>query len=200
MTTAVKLGPADHGRAVTLDEFLAGDYDEGYRYEIIQGRLYVSPMPRFAHDWIEVFVHRLLLEHSIKCPKQINWVTTKARVYVPDEPDATAPEPDIAAYQNFPRQRRSRINWREVSPILVVEILSPEDPDKDLVRNVDLYWRVPSIQEYWVFDNRDNSDQPTLRVYRRGPDGWQILDFGPDDIYTTPLLPDLELPVTPTDE
>jgi Uma2 family endonuclease len=200
MTTAVKLGPADHGRAVTLDAFLGGDYDEGYRYEIIEGRLYVSPMPRFEHDWIEVFVHRLLLEHSVKRPKQINWVTTKARVFVPNEPESTAPEPDIAAYRNFPRRRRSQVDWRDVSPILVVEILSPENPDKDLVRNVELYWRVPSIEEYWVFDNREDSDRPALRVYRRADEGWQVLDFGPDEIYTTPLLPDFQLPVTPLDD
>lgn len=200
MTTAVKLGPADHGRAVTLDEFHAGDYDEGYRYEIIEGRLYVSPMPRFEQDWLEQYVLDMLKEFTRRCPQAINKVTNKARVYVPGDPDATIPEPDVAAYRNFPRRRRSHVNWRDVSPILVVEILSPEDPDKDLVRNVDLYWRVPGIEEYWVFDNREDSDRPALRVYRRGDDGWQVLDFGPDEIYTTPLLPGFELPVTPVED
>ena len=57
---------------------------------------------------------------------------------------------------------------------------------------------MPSIQEYWVSDNREDSYRP--RVYRRGDGGWQVLDFGPDDIYTTPLLPGFELPVTPVED
>ena len=44
-TVQSKLGPADHGRAMTLDEFDDADYEPGYKYELIDGRLYVSPDP-----------------------------------------------------------------------------------------------------------------------------------------------------------
>jgi hypothetical protein len=43
MATMLKLGPADHGRPLTLEEFMSGDYKEGHRYELIEGRLYASP-------------------------------------------------------------------------------------------------------------------------------------------------------------
>ena len=39
MATVLKIGPADHGRPMTLDEFQAGDYEEGYKYELIDGEL-----------------------------------------------------------------------------------------------------------------------------------------------------------------
>ena len=46
MRTAVKaFGPRDHGRRVTDEEAYAARYKPGYSYEIIDGRLYVSPQP-----------------------------------------------------------------------------------------------------------------------------------------------------------
>ena len=39
VTTPLRIGPADHGRAMTLEEFLDADVEEGYRYELAQGVL-----------------------------------------------------------------------------------------------------------------------------------------------------------------
>lgn len=45
MTTAtrLKLTPADHGREIDPDDFDAAAGEEGYHYELIDGRVYVSP-------------------------------------------------------------------------------------------------------------------------------------------------------------
>jgi hypothetical protein len=32
MATVLKIGPVDHGRPMTLEEFHASDYEEGYQY------------------------------------------------------------------------------------------------------------------------------------------------------------------------
>ena len=53
----------------------------------------------------------------------------------------------------------SKLRWEDVSPILVGEILSG-DPEKDMVRNVELYLLVPTIKEYWLFDTREDPEQP----------------------------------------
>ncbi len=202
MSTALRLGPRDHGRRMSYDEFMAGDYEEGFKYEIIAGRLYVSPLPRFAHDWIEKYIYHRLNEYAAARPEVINKVIDKSRVFVPDPSphEVTAPEPDISAYRDFPQQRRSRVNWRDVSPILVVEVLAGEDDEKDLVRNPDLYLRVPSIQEYWLFDIREDAERPKLKVHRRDADAWEITDFDSTAVYCTDLLPGFELPVTPPAE
>jgi hypothetical protein len=42
---------------MTLEEYLGGDYEEGYRYELIGGELYVSPQPNPPHDIVEEYVH-----------------------------------------------------------------------------------------------------------------------------------------------
>jgi Uma2 family endonuclease len=82
--------------------------------------------------------------------------------------------------------------------VLVVEVLSADDPDKDLVRNVELYLQVPTIREYWVVDHRASVSQPQLLVYRRRGRRWQrVLTVPPGGRYTTRLLPDFELLVDP---
>lgn len=197
MATVTQLGPGDHGRTLTLEQFTESDYEQGYQYELIEGRLYVTPSPNQPHDWIEQFIFTSLLEYSRQHADVINRVTNNARVFVPGTTWTTAPQPDVVAYRDFPTDRQPDVAWEDVSPILVVEIISESDPDKDLVRNVDLYLQVPSIQEYWVLDNRQEAARPTMRVYRRAGDGWDTQDVAFGETYTTPLLPEFSLVVDP---
>src|SRR5687768_15664390 len=78
-------------------------------------------------------------------PSVINYVTAKARVFVSGRRRTTCPEPDIAAYRDFPLADLPQVRWEDVSPMLVVEVLGGEDDQKDLVRNVALYLQVPTI-------------------------------------------------------
>jgi Uma2 family endonuclease len=199
VATLTKLSSAHHGRPVTLDDFMASDYQEGYRYELIDGKLYASPQPNLPEDCIGSWLLFKVGLYAQANPGVVNYVSAHARVFVPDRPRVTNPEPDLAAYHDFPldrplRQRR----WQDVSPILVAEVLSPEDPDKDLVRNVELYFQVPSIREYWLFDTRaEGADRPTLKVHRRRGGRWQVIDVAFGETYTTRLLPGFELVVDP---
>ncbi len=197
MATVTQLGPGDHGRTLTLESFTESDYELGYQYELIEGRLYVTPLPAQPHDWIEKFILKKLMQYSEQRPDGINYATDKARVFVPGMTWTTAPEPDVVAYRDFPTDRQPNVAWDEVSPILVVEIISESDPDKDLVRNVELYLQVPSIQEYWILDNRQEAARPTMRVFRRSGDGWDTQDIAFGETYTTPLLPEFSLLVDP---
>jgi hypothetical protein len=36
-TITRRIGPADHGRRMTLDEFIAADFEEGWLYELARG-------------------------------------------------------------------------------------------------------------------------------------------------------------------
>jgi Uma2 family endonuclease len=199
MATVTKIGPADHGRPMTLDEFLTGSYEPGYKYELIDGKLYVSPEPNLPQGLIEHWLLRKLDRYSDEHPEVLNWLHSKTRVFVPGRRRVTCPEPDVAAYHDFPLDRDYRdIRWQDVSPVLVVEVLSPEAPEKDLVRNVELYLQVPSIREYWILDCRDDPNHPTLLVYRRRGQRWQRpIDVAPGETYTTRLLPGFELLLDP---
>jgi Uma2 family endonuclease len=195
-TQTRQFGPADHGRRMSYDEFLAGDYQEGYRYEIIDGELYVSPAPNMPHMVVVSWLWKTLDTYSQKQPHIINFVTSPARVFLPDRPEITAPEPDLAAFRNVPLDvPDEELDWRAFSPILVAEVISPDDPKKDEVRNRELYLEVPSIKEYWLFDPRQSSMRPRLRVHRRQARKWKIIEVAPGGTYTTRLLPGFELVV-----
>jgi Uma2 family endonuclease len=197
MATVVKIGPADHGRPMSLEEFESGDYEEGYRYEIIDGRLYVSPQPNLPENQVEEWLNEKLKRYARRRPEVINYVTSKARVFVPGLA-ATTPEPDQAAYRNFPLDLPKReVRWQDVSPILVAEILHQDDPEKDLVRNVALYFLVSSIKEYWVIDAREDADRPTMLVHRRHGKRWRLIPIAFGARYTTRLLPGFELILDP---
>jgi Uma2 family endonuclease len=118
---------------------------------------------------------------------------------VPGRPATTAPEPDVAAYRDFPTGRPiTKLRWQDVSPLVVIEILSQDTADKDLIRNINLYRQVPSIRESWIIDPRASADEPTLTVHRRRGQGWQRpIEVAAGETYTTRLLPGFVLVMDP---
>jgi Uma2 family endonuclease len=198
LVTQRELSPADHGRRMTLAAFNRADGREGYKYELIDGRVYVSPQPNEPHDYLLEWLSAALHAYMHNRPDVINRVSTHARVFVPDRPAVTCPEPDFAAYHDYPRRTPWRERkWEDVSPVLVVEVAS-EDLDKDFARNVDLYEQVPSIREYWLMHGGDVDSQFLFRVYRRRGQRWQKpLDLGIGATYTTPLLAGFSLTIKP---
>lgn len=200
MKTAVKrLGPANHGRRVTDEEAYTARYKPGYKYEIIDGRLYVSPLPNPPENVLDEWLRQKFSGYMIRRPDVINYVSGKARVFLHSHEFTTSPEPDAALYSDFPKHLPFReIRWENVSPILVAEVLSEADPFKDMFRNVNLYLEVPSIREYWILNGQDDPDRPNLVVYRRRGDRWlKPRQFPYGSTYTTPLLPGFRLIVDP---
>jgi Uma2 family endonuclease len=193
------LKPSDAGREVALEDFEHATGQEGWRYELIDGRIEVSPAPDAPHDDVMEWLTERLRGYRDAHPEAINKISTHARVYISGRRAATCPEPDLAAYRNYPLHTPIRVrNWRDVSPILVVETLSQDSRGKDLVRNVSLYLEVPSIREYWLLDPRDDADHPSLRVYRRRGQAWQRpIDVPFGAVYTTRLLPGFSLLIDP---
>jgi Uma2 family endonuclease len=198
MPTILRLGPTNHGQRLTYDDFVAADYAEGYQYELIEGKLYVAALPNAPQGLLDRWIYARLDRYAGQRPEIINFVYNKTRVFLPRRDVVTAPEPDIAAFHDFPIHLPWRdIRWEDVSPLLVAEVVSADDPDKDLVRNVRLYRKVPSIQEYWIFDNRADADRPTLQIHRRVGRRWRVLNFAFGETYTTRLLPGFSLVIDP---
>jgi len=197
----LRLGPADHGMPISLEEFEQADGEEGHRYEIIEGRVYVSPLPELPHEDLEHWLFIKLLDYGKAHPQYVQRVSNQARIFVPERRLATCPEPDIAVYRKYPlRMARWMRSWRMVSPVNVVEVLSPGNVDKDLERNVELYLGVPSIREYWIVDQRVKQEHPSMIVYRRRGSRWQKpIHVAPGGTYTTPLLPEFELKLDESD-
>lgn len=83
MATVAMIGPADHGREIDLEDFESCACEEGYQYELIDGRVCVSPVPNMPQNGIEIWLHRALFLYSLAHPEVINLITTKPRIFVP---------------------------------------------------------------------------------------------------------------------
>jgi len=191
-----RLGPQDHGRELTCEQFLAAECEEGYKYELIDGRLEVSPEADLPHYIHEHNVYHLLHAYSVLHPDIIGFVAGKSRIFAKQRRKTTIPQPDVTAFRE--RVQDFDLRWEDLTPVIVVEVLL-DNWQKDLVRNVELYNQIPSVLEYWVLDLRADIRRPTLKVFRRdaGDQDWTTADYPAEAVYTTLLLPGFELPVTP---
>lgn len=196
-TLQKRLGHRDHNRELTYEEFMAAAYEEGYKYELIEGRLYASPFPNFPHDRMVRYLNVELAYYHRMHPDIIAEPSSGARVFVSATEKTTCPQPDFALYQHIPSSWDAK--WQDISPLIVIEVVSPDNADKDYIRNVELYQQVPSIREYWIFDRLGKDNGPILRVYHRttARQKWKIAEYGPRDTYATDLLPGITLPVCP---
>jgi Uma2 family endonuclease len=182
---------------MTSEDFHEGHYEPGYKYELIDGRLYVSPEANPLENWTERWLWWNVENYARTHPEHLNYVTNKARIFVPGRGGLTIPEPDLTGYKDFPvDQPLSEVRWDQLNPVLAAEIMG-NDPEKDLVRNVKLFLAVPTIKEYWVFDILKSPDEPSLQVHRRHGKKWRIIDVPFGDTYTTTLLPGFELLIDP---
>jgi Uma2 family endonuclease len=195
MKTQLYLTPRDQGRPVTLEEFENADSLEGFHYELIEGKLEVSPLRNLPHDCVRDWVCKHLRDYAEQHAGIIDEVKAPARVFVPGRRRTTALEPDVAAYSDFPHHLQlAQRRWQDISPVLVADVFSEDTADKDVVRNPGLYLRIPSIREYWILDPRIDADRPGLLVYRRRGNRWQRpIAVAGGDVYTTRLLPEFTL-------
>jgi Uma2 family endonuclease len=141
----------------TLDE-LHRLPDDGNKYELVRGELFVTPAPSTAHEAIiNALAHVLdpfVMAHGLG---QI----FRPRAVVRLEDSET--EPDLMVRRAL---RPPPADWAEMPrPILVVEVLSDSTRRRDRVQKRGLY--VDSrIPDYWIVDG----DERTVCVVRPGRD------------------------------
>ena len=171
-----RLGPRDEGRLLTEEEYLRCQDAGGWVSELVDGVVRMSPSAKPMHSSWQTAVYDALRAFAKSHPGVVNYVAMANDVVIPGRPGPTRPRPDVSAYQNFPRRAelREEDDWRQFSPVLVVEVISGRRRRKDTLRNRNLYWQAASIAEYWVLDPRKAPHQPVLRVYARegGQSDW----------------------------
>jgi hypothetical protein len=69
--STLRIGPADHGRSMTLDEFLEADAEEGYRYELARGVLEVTHVPDDPHGVTVWAILQFIAAYNLKHPSHL---------------------------------------------------------------------------------------------------------------------------------
>ena len=157
--------------------------DDGKRYEIIDGTLYVTPAPRTLHQALSGNLHVLL--YQLQLAGQ-GWVLT-ARVDVL-MPGASPVLPDLVFVA---MEQRSILTPDGVDgvPKLVVEILSPSTRGYDRVVKLNKYASC-GVAHYWMVD----PEPRTLELYELDGATYRLLAaLGRGGRFQHPAFPGLEL-------
>ena len=120
--------------------------DDGNRYEIIDGELFVTPAPAWAHQHAAGLVYKLLAEYLEREGVGIALIAPADVTFSP----VSRVQPDVFAVALVNGRRPKR--FEDVGHLmLAAEVLSPSTARADRVRKRDLF-REQSVVEYWVVD------------------------------------------------
>src|SRR5438876_4366653 len=72
LRAATKVGPADHGRKMSLAEFDKAEVQEGYLYELGRGVIVVSDVPNPRHLAQVLAIRRQLARYDLDHPGRID--------------------------------------------------------------------------------------------------------------------------------
>ena len=132
--------------------------DDGNRYELIHGKLFVTPAPSIFHQRMLLVLLDRLRPYAISLGLEVFVAPTAVRSSLD-----TQVEPDLFV---LPRMVEADESTRWVAMprlLLAVEILSPSTRRRDRVVKRELY--LPNgVAEYWIVDSSTQSiDVCTLR-------------------------------------
>jgi Uma2 family endonuclease len=157
--------------------------DDGKRYEIIDGELYVSKQPHYHHQRVCMKLGALL--ESWSETSKLGEVNCAPGLIFDDDDDVA---PDVV-WGSFARLKTIlRDDGKpHAAPELVVEVLSPEprNESRDREAKLKLYSR-RGVGEYWIVDWTARR----VEVYRRRQTDLSLVSTLLDaDVLTSPLLP-----------
>jgi Uma2 family endonuclease len=185
--------------------------DDLLRHELIDGEHIVSPAPNVAHQRVvgNLYFHlRIYLERH-----PVGVALLSPFDVLLSEHDMV--EPDLIYFSNDSKRRQLNEKRLVGPPDLAVEVLSPSTRRLDETRKLLLYESF-CVAEYWLID----PDEEAVRVYRMKGKSLVLADrlprsgapssdspgsaapdrrfamSAPGRTLTTPLLPDLALPLT----
>src|SRR3954451_8939277 len=120
-TTRIQIGPADHGRRMTLDEFREAEEEPGYRYEPARGILEVTEFPKTVHRRIVSNLLGLAANYKDEHPGGIDYFGGGTEVRVWKLGMDLARHPDLGfVFVGAPLDEVG-----DLQPGLVAEVASP---------------------------------------------------------------------------
>ena len=170
--------------------FLAEDIwdtpDDGNRYEVIDGELYVTPPPNREHQHASGELHGTIWSYLRANPIGVMYAAPFGVIL--DTPSGV--QPDLVYVSN---ERREILTDQGISgaPDLVVEILSPSTRSRDRGIKLRVY-QAAGVQRYWIADPRTR----TLEERVLGEEGYDPPTiYRAGDLFRPALFPGLTVEV-----
>jgi Uma2 family endonuclease len=164
--------------------------EDGRRYEVIRGYLYVTPAPNFDHQYVvwrfNQTLGRFVDEHGLGI-----LLGAPFDILLPDG-IASPVEPDLVFFRNGNQPRSGDPNFQG-APDLVIEVESPSTRKRDRTVKLEAY-REAGVPEYWRAEPRAR----TVTVLVLSDDRSSYVElgcFGPGETVRSALLPGLAIPV-----
>ena len=125
--------------------------DDGFRYELIQGKLFMAPPPSTFHQSLSTKL-TLRIAHHVEKHKLGSVFAAPTDVILANH---STVQPDILFVSN---EHSTFIEPHAVvgSPDLIVEIISPGSVERDRYQKRDLYEK-HGVREYWLVDPANKS-------------------------------------------
>ena len=155
--------------------------DDGMRYEVIRGELYMSAAPRPIHQRIIVRISSSL-DTFLRQRNLGEILTAPIDVLLPQKLGDPV-QPDIVVIRSERLQIVGELNIQG-APDLVMEVLSPSNPAHDRDLKYELYAEA-GVPEYWIIDPHER----TVEIFVLSSGAYELLGrFGENETADSQVL------------
>jgi len=180
VATPIKIGLADRGRAMTLEEFMEAEETDGYRYELGRGVLEVSEVPDDPHGVVVCNLYRAVNRYDGAHPGMIHRYGggNEFRFWLPRMISGRNPDLGVVL-------RGAAKDWRgRRVPALAAEVVSQSSIERDYIIKREEYLAY-GLLEYWIVDPL----QHQVTVLTRRGDAWDEAVFRDEQVIASLVLP-----------
>jgi Uma2 family endonuclease len=180
VTTPLRIGPTDHGRQMTLQEFLEAEEEEGYRYELARGVLEVTEVPNDPHGVTVSNLYIGVARYHLDHPGRIYRFGggNEFRFWLPGMVSGRNPDLGVVL-RGAPKDFRGRR-----FPSLAAEVVSRGSIHRDYVEKREEYLAY-GLLEYWIVDPIKRQ----VTVLTRRGDLWDEQVVRDDQVIPSLVLP-----------
>ena len=180
VATPIRIGPADHGREMTLQEFLEAEEEDGYRYELARGVLEVTELPNDPHGGVVCNAYDTISRYRRDHPGFIRRYGggSEFRFWLPGMISGRNPDLAIVLHGAPKDYRRRRL------PALAAEVVSRGSIHRDYVTKREEYLAY-GLLEYWIIDPLKRK----VTVLTRRGDVWDERVVKDDEVIPSLVLP-----------
>ena len=109
--TITRIGPTDHGRRMSLEEFAHAEQREGYLYELSPGIIAVTDVPKRRHLLLVTAIRDWLQSYKALHPGRIHIIAARNECKLPIVDLDSERHPDLALYLTAPPEEDDEDFW-----------------------------------------------------------------------------------------